>query len=180
MENFIFLKVFLLWIGFIILYQGWVKPALEKAFFEKRKRELIKVFGGSLPDFEFNPAVSNDELELLKSNECPTDEHILKYYKMYLAKDRLEKEDTWSTKQPISFDEWEKIAKRPTEIMDATDDIGFQINGGYQYIIPMTCDSMIGMPPNQYYHRYYDYVDMAKVDNKSMVDVHPCKEGEIK
>lgn len=105
-----------------------------------------------------------EESKLLKSKETPTAEHILKYYKMYLAKDALEKQDMWTTKEPMSFEKWEATAKTPTKTVMISNDMGFQTSGGYQFLISMTCDAMVGFPPNQQYLRYNDYAAMVELN----------------
>ena len=59
--------------------------------------------------------------------------------------------------------EWEKKAKTPTEILgEEGEHLRIQISGGYKFIIPQTCDAMIGMPPFNTYHRYQNYEKMIE------------------
>jgi hypothetical protein len=76
-----------------------------------------------------------DETNLLQSNEIPTDEHILLYYKMYLKKWELDHKELTlpDSVKPMQFDEWEKIAKTMDEY------------GGYNFIISNTMDVFISM-----------------------------------
>jgi hypothetical protein len=142
-------------IALISLYLFWlivIKPTL-------RAKKHIHI----IEDQEILDSII-EESKLLKSTKIPTDDHILKYYKMYLKKDEIEKRDTWTTKQPMSFDEWKDRAKIPTKTEMISDNMGFQTNGGYQFMISMTCDMMVGMPPNHQYIRCYDYAAMVEQD----------------
>lgn len=105
-----------------------------------------------------------EENKLLQSKDIPTDEHILLYYKMYCKKFEIKYQDTWITDnvQPMIFEEWEKRAKEKTEMTEVKSGIGIVKTGGYQFMIPMTCDLMVGMPPNQVYLRNYDYRKMVE------------------
>jgi len=128
----------------------------------ERKRERL-----------LNDPLTKDLLEkslqesiLLKSKEMPTDEHIMKYYKMYCKKWEIDNRDQWTTKEPLSYAIWEKKAKTPTKITKIRGNFSLYEFGGYQYIISMTCDAMVGFPPNQIYHRYRDYEDMIKMEGE--------------
>lgn len=109
----------------------------------------------------FNPNLNIDEIKLLANDHTPTEEDIVLYYKMYIKKFDMMKEQEWTTQQPMSFKTWEDRAKTKTKISPMSKDMAFVVTGGYQYMIPMTCDTMIGIPPNQIYHRYHDYKNMV-------------------
>ena len=96
---------------------------------------------------------SLEETELMNKNEIPTDEHIQLYYKMYLKKDEIRKQGTWTTEEPLSFEDWEKKAKGNREY------------DRYKFMIPMTCDAMIGLPPNVSFQRFTDYKRMVQNEN---------------
>ena len=141
-------------------FYKWVwKPGLNKMKADWRLEKRIKALRGmgfDIPDNMMNPYLTKDEQKLMDSNETPTDEHIMLYYKMYCKKWDLKTQEMWTTEQPLALDKWEKRAKEKTEIHMGKGNFGFMKAGGYQYIIPMTCDAMIGLPPNQSYHRYHD------------------------
>ena len=97
-----------------------------------------------------NPALSKTELENMEADWLPTDDEILKYYKMYVKKFQLDRENKWSVEEPMLFEEWEKRAKA---------------TGGYRYMIGHTVDAFIGSPYT-IYHRYRDYEKLVQDDNK--------------
>jgi len=108
-----------------------------------------------------NPFLSLDEIKLLTNMHTPTEEDIVLYYKMYIKKFDIMKEQEWTTQQPMGFKTWEERAKTKTKITQIDKKLSFVMTGGYQYMIPMTCDVMFGIPPNQIYHRYHDYKSMV-------------------
>lgn len=109
----------------------------------------------------FNPFLNIEEIELLTNDRTPTEEDIVLYYKMYIKKFEMMKEQEWTTQQPMSFKTWEDRAKTKTKVTQMGKDMAFVMTGGYQYMIPMTCDTMIGLPPNQIYQRHNDYKSMV-------------------
>jgi hypothetical protein len=161
---------------FVSVYWFWkwvIKPELNRLKADKRLNKRIKILRGmgfDVPDNMMNPYLPDEELNLLKSEETPTDEHIMLYYKMYCQKWDLKTQEMWTTEKPLSFDHWEKRAKENTEIHMGKGNFGFMKAGGYQYIIPMTCDTMIGIPPNQTYHRYHDYQRMVQVKDQQFME----------
>ncbi len=167
------------WIGITILaaylFWRWVlRPEMVKLAHDKRLQKRINVLtnlGFDIPDSMMKPYLPKDELELLNSYETPIDEHILLYYKMYCKKWDMKCQEMWTTEKPMSFEEWEKRAKTATEIHKGKGRFGFMVAGGYQYIIPMTCDTMIGLPPNQTYHRYHDYKSMVITEDEQFMEI---------
>lgn len=145
--------------------KGLVKGVRADMRFRKRVKALREL-GLEVPEHMINPEPTDWETEKLNDMEnLPTDEEILLYYKMYCKKFELDNQDTWTTLEPMPFEEWEKHAKSKTEVHKFKDsDFGFWKGGGYQFIIPHTMDTMIGFPPNHSYHRYHDYKGMVEVD----------------
>jgi len=163
-----------------------LKPILQLRSIKRKKRQRQRQRIKLLKDMGFDvvktpirdPHLSKKEIDLMNSIEIPTDEDILKYYKMYCKKFEMDNRDTWTTLQPMSFDDWEKKAKEPTSIKGKDGDtIRLMIAGGYLFIISRTCDTMIGMPPNQYYHRYYDYEKMIEEDDKNFMKTLETEEN---
>ena len=114
----------------------------------------------------------------MKENPEPREEDIWKYYQMYCKKHEMDNENVWTTLEPMTFEEWEKNVKRETKIIQSEGSkFGFMVAGGYKWMIPKTCDAMIGMPPNHYYQRYHDYAAMVEVDNEKFVEE---LEGNVK
>lgn len=165
-----------------IVLRPILKPALSRMNFNRRLNKRIKILkkAGIIVEMPIrDPNLSQEELELLQSDEIPLEEHIWKYYQMYCKKFEMDNSDTWTTLKPMPFEDWEKRAKTPTKrIQPKEGDFGFQVAGGYQYIIPMTCDTMIGMPPMQVYMRHHDYAGMVEADNQSFVEELESAETE--
>lgn len=150
-----------------LVYQLFVKPSNKKRKYDKRLRDrVLKLRELGIKD----PNLSKKEIELLNSDELPNDDDILKYYKMYLKKFEINTEDQWTTAKPRPFDDWERIAKTPTKRhISKNSKFGFQVAGGWLFMISCTCDAMIGIPPNQVYHRYHDYEAMVKEDDEKFL-----------
>ena len=120
----------------------------------KRRIKKLKKLGLDFDEFDMNklinPNLSTYELEKLNSDEIPSEEEVKKYYKMYLIKFKLDRKDEWSVETPMPFEEFRKKSLTPTETLtEDSSDFGIVITGGYLFMIPQTCDSMIGIPPYQ-------------------------------
>ncbi len=160
-------------VGYFGIWKWWLKPLLGQRKADVRLNKRIKQLqdlGFEIPNRILDPQLSDEELELLKSDETPTEEHIFLYYKMYCKKFELKTQEMWTTEKPMDYEKWEERAKTKTEIHKGKGRFGFMVAGGYQFIIPMTCDSMIGIPPNQTYHRYHDYKRMVEVDDQQLME----------
>lgn len=174
----------------IVLFIYWLsiyKPIRRyKAYKVRRKINLlVELRANILRDMGFDiktpirdPHLIKKEIDLMNSIEIPNDEDILKYYKMYCKKFEMDNRDVWTTLQPMSFDDWEKKAKTPTAILGKEDDkFRIMVSGGYLFLISRTCDTMVGIPPNQYYHRYYDYEKMIEEDDKNFMKTLETEEN---
>lgn len=137
----------------------WIKIMWRKHKLEKLGLDFSNVDMKQM----MNPSLSDYELEKMESDDIPTNEEIELYFNMYLRKFYRDREDEWSVELPMSFEEFEKKAQTPTEIIsEEGDTIGIMVRGGYKFMIPQTVDVFIGFPPYTIYHRYVDYEKLVK------------------
>lgn len=101
-----------------------------------------------------------NENKLLKSDAVPSEEDVIKYYKMYVKKFELDTKnpDHWSAEDdvPLTLDEWKAALKKHIE----------SGGRGYAYLIANTSDLMIGFPPNCIYQRMIDYEELVLQEEK--------------
>lgn len=165
------LRFFLGFIVVVMFYWMVMRPLISKLKGDRKLNKRINVLrkmGFNIETPIRDPNLSQMELELMNSNEIPTEEDIWKYYQMYCKKFEMDNKDTWTTLQPKPFEKFEKFAKTPTKRIEpegSSDRFGFMVAGGYLFMIASTCDAMVGMPPNQVYMRYNDYASMVEMDN---------------
>lgn len=134
-----------------------------KIMWRKRKLEKLGLdFSGIDMQQMMNPCLSDYELEMVESDDIPTDDEIELYFNMYLKKFYLNRENQWSVELPMSFEEFEKHSKSLTETINEDGEIIIVIPGGYRWMISQTVDAFIGFPPNGSYHRYVDYEKLVK------------------
>lgn len=159
--------------GFILALLLWkmvLRPWIMNWAYKRRvnthiEKEMIKKI--------FEPNLNVWEMDKLADIEAiPTDEEILKYYKMYCKKWEIDNSDEWTTLQPMQFDEFEKKCQTPTKIVQPkeNDKFGFMVSGGYMYMISKTCDAFMGFPPNQVLMRYTDYAKMVEQDDEQLME----------
>lgn len=158
------------WFILIVAAPLW-KKLRKKIKVQQRIREL-EGLGFDMTNVVTDPCLSRKELDLYADNPEPTEADILKYYKMYCKKWEIKCENEWTTREPMSFDEWEKNAKAETKVSGnpKTQKYLFVMPGKYQFMIPQTCDVMIGFPPNHTYHRYTDYAKLVEEDDKKLME----------
>lgn len=156
-----FIKIFLVIWVIIGINAFLIKPYLNKkykkikdAIDEKHRESAEKM----MDHFKIALENSIDETKKLRSNEIPTDEDILLYYKMYCKKFECDSRDTWTTLKPMSFDEWEEKVK---------DENGF--THGWRYMIGKTSDAFVGFSNNMMYQRYRDYKKMVEMDDEKFL-----------
>ena len=158
-------------LGYLIVIKPFfrIKNKIQKELELDRYAVIdVDVDGRGFIDIDGRNMLTEEEMKLLQSNDIPTDEHILKYYKMYCKK--FEMTDVWTTIIPMTFDEFEEKAKRPTKVIHPKegDSFSFMIAGGYQYIIRKTCDVFIGIAPYQTMLRNVDYAKLVEEDDKKL------------
>ena len=132
-----------------------------------RKRKLEKIgldFSNVDMKQMLNPFLSNYELEKMESDDIPNDEEIELYFKMYLKKFYLDRENEWSVEVPTSFEEFDERCKTPptTIINENGETISFIKPDGYRWMISKTVDAFIGFPPNMVYQRYTNYEKLVR------------------
>ena len=163
--------------GFILTWLFWrmvLRPWIMNWSYKRRinrhiETEIIKKI--------YEPNLNVWEIEKLADLESiPTDDEIMKYYRMYCKKWEMDNADEWTTLNPMSFDEFEKKCKTPTRIVKPKDDesFGFMVSGGYRYMIGKTCDAFMGFPPNQVLMRYTDYAAMVEKEDKQLLENEEC------
>ena len=97
------------------------------------------------------------ETKKIKSNDIPTDKEIDLYYKMYLMKFKLDRENIWHVEKPMEFKKFNRLSKTIPE--------GF--TGGYKFMILETIDLFVGFPPNAICIRCINYEKLVK-ENKNV------------
>ena len=159
--------------GFILAWLLWrmvLRSWLVSWVYKKRmnrhiETEIIKKI--------YEPNLNTWEIDKLNDMEAiPTDEEILKYYKMYCKKWEMDNADEWTTLKPMEFDEFEKKCKTPTKIIKPKEDsnFSFMASGGYYYMISKTCDAFMGFPPNQVLMRFTDYAAMVEQEDQKLME----------
>lgn len=151
----------------IFLFLAWVAGGITFLWFclgvvyFLHKRKFNKTLNRVQSEIRHAVLESLEETERLRSDEIPSDEDILLYYKMYCKKFELDTRDTWTTLKPMTFDEWNKKVKD-------TDDR--YIVNKWQFMISRTSDAMVGFPPNCTFHRYRDYKAMVEAEDNAFFD----------
>jgi hypothetical protein len=159
--------------GFILAWLLWrmvLRPWIVSWAYKRRvnnhiEKEFIKKI--------FEPNLNVWEMEKLAYIESiPTDDEIMKYYKMYCKKWQIDNADEWTTYTPMDYEEFEKKCKTPTKIVKPKEDegFGFMVAGGYLYMIGKTCDAFMGFPPNQVLMRYKDYARMVEEEDEQLME----------
>lgn len=94
-----------MFIGISIMTIGVICYLIGKILedFERKKNKRV------IENFKKSIMASVEETRLIQSKETPTDEHIQKYYNMYINKVRSD--DEWTTIEPMTFEEFEKKGK---------------------------------------------------------------------
>jgi hypothetical protein len=116
---------------YVILYLVW--KYLEKPMSDRIReswRESIRE--------------SMEETSKLNSDEIPSDDDILKYYKMYCKKLEIDNTDQWTTEEPMSYENFEKRAKKPKP--ESEDKTIFVERRGWEFLIAMTSDAFMFNP----------------------------------
>jgi hypothetical protein len=148
----------LVFASLISLYFIVVRPYIAQKEFNEVNLDL------EIPNTNFI-LISDEEIELLNSTEIPTDEEIKLYYKMYEKRIELLLSDNYDF-ELTPFEEWEKAAKLPSRV-HRNEKVPYFEAGGYQYIIGLTCDTLLGNPPHHCYYRFHDYKTMVNFKNNS-------------
>jgi len=149
----------------IFLFLAWVAGVIAFLWFclgfvyFLYKRKFNKTLNRVKSEIKHSILESLEETERLRSNEIPSDEDILLYYKMYCKKFELDTRDTWTTLKPMTLDEWESTVKD-------VDGLVF----GWRFMISRTSDVMVGFPPNCTFHRYRDYKAMVEAEDNAFFD----------
>jgi hypothetical protein len=113
---------------------------------------------------------SREETEKLRSGEIPSDEDIEKYYKMYCKKFEIDNKDQWTTREPMSFEKFEKEAKTLPEDTDLGDGMKLHKREGWEFLIAQTSDSFMFDPKTG------QSTMMRFTDYESMIDKEDIKE----
>lgn len=133
-----------------------------------------KIFiNNTLSFISFIQEKSSKETRLMNSDEIPSNEDIVKYYKMYCIKFELDNEDIWTTNKPMSFEEWEKKSKTPTKSEDLGDGWRFKERGAWEFMISKTSDIFSSNPVTgqSTMMRFRDYENMIdKNDYKDLIN----------
>ena len=149
----------MIWIGVISGILFWILVVLPILKRQQQIRDAnMEIFRQKMCEAI---AKSGEESRLMNGNVQPTEEHILKYYKMYLKKKELARKEEWTTVEPMTFDEWQKQLNEYIE----------HGMNGYRFLISNTCDAMIGIPPNCTYQRFYDYEKAVEEDERKQINI---------
>ena len=103
---------------------------------------------------------SMEETQKMRSNELPSDEDILLYYKMYCKKWELDNRDVWTTREPMSFDQWER------DVKDVDDSLRYH---GWKYMISQTSDAFISDADGHSFIRHNNYKRMVENDDEQFI-----------
>lgn len=131
--NYLSLVIFI----FFLFYFMVIRPLLKEK--TRKNMEKFNALKSIIEKAVFNDIEMNKKID---SDEIPSDEDILLYYKMYLKKFELDRKNEWNVESPLSFEKFQEQAKKERKtIIDG--ELFFIENVGWSYIISKSCDSFI-------------------------------------